>query len=86
MDVQAAKLELMKLLLDTQKEQVLEQIQEIFDNATNEPDAEPIEKTLSSEQLLELDDRLNNYELGEMDFKTWEDTKESILARANNGL
>ena len=78
MNVEATKLELMQLLLNTQKENILLQLKEIFER---EGDVE-----LSKEQEQELSHRLEKYDSGKMKFSSWEESKERIRTRAKNAL
>ncbi|MBX2916950.1 MAG: addiction module component [Cyclobacteriaceae bacterium] len=75
MDIQSLKIDLIQWLTEIKDKSVLEKVKAIKDE--NGLD-------LSSEQLLELNDRLEKYELGEMKFKSWEETKTSVRRRSKN--
>lgn len=78
MDLEATKLELMQMLLNTQKEKVLMQIKEVFEREG--------EIALSKEQQQELNLRLEKYASGKMNFSSWEEAKERIRTRGSNAL
>ena len=78
MNVEATKLELMQMLLNTQKESVLLQLKEIFEQEENHE--------LSKEQQQEINTRLQKYDSGKMNFSRWEDSKERIRNKAKNAL
>jgi putative addiction module component (TIGR02574 family) len=77
MDVAALKLDLLKWLTQLQDEVVLEKI-----NALKEASEE--ETGLSSEQIEELDRRLEKYQRGEMEFSSWESVKERVKSTLKN--
>jgi putative addiction module component (TIGR02574 family) len=79
MDVAALKLDLIQWLAQIQDESLLKKIQLIRDSKE-----EILE--LSEEQLLELDQRLEKYERGEMNFSSWEKVKERVKNRAKNEI
>ncbi|SEF84069.1 addiction module protein [Algoriphagus boritolerans] len=79
MDVAALKLDLIQWLAQIQDESLLKKIQFIRDSKE-----ENLE--LSEEQLLELDQRLEKYERGEMNFSSWEKVKERVKNRAKNEI
>ncbi|MFN3997442.1 addiction module protein [Algoriphagus sp.] len=71
MDVAALKLDLIQWLAQIQDESLLKKIQFIRDSKE-----ENLE--LSEEQLLELDQRLEKYERGEINFSSWEKVKDRM--------
>jgi putative addiction module component (TIGR02574 family) len=77
MDVAALKLDLLKWLTQLQDEVVLEKI-----NALKKASEE--ETGLSSEQIEELDRRLEKYQRGEMEFSSWESVKERVKSTLKN--
>lgn len=79
MDVAALKLDLIQWLAQIQDETLLKRIQFIKDSKD-----EGVE--LSEEQLLELDERLEKYERGEMNFSSWEKVKDRVKTRAKNEI
>lgn len=78
MDIQSLKIDIIRWLTELTDETVLEKIHAIKER---EEDIE-----LSASQQIELDKRLKKYELGEMKFKSWEETKENIRKRSKNAL
>lgn len=79
MDVAALKLDLIQWLAQIQDETLLKRIQSIKDSKNEDLE-------LSEEQLLELDERLEKYERGEMNFSSWEKVKERVKTRAKNEI
>ncbi|MBA4300736.1 putative addiction module component, TIGR02574 family [Algoriphagus alkaliphilus] len=77
MDVVSLKLDLIKWLSHLQDEAILKKIHSI-------KKANDQEIGLTSEQLEELDRRLDKYERGEMNFSTWENVKARVKSRAKN--
>lgn len=79
MDVAALKLDLINWLTQIQDKELLKKIQLLKEGIENESE-------LSKEQLLELDQRLEKYEAGQMDFSSWEDVKVRLKTRVKNEL
>lgn len=79
MDVAALKLDLIHWLTQIQDKELLKKIQLLKEGIENESE-------LSEDQLLELDQRLEKYEAGQMDFSSWEDVKVRIKTRVKNEL
>lgn len=77
MDAATLKLDLIKWLTQLQDEGVLKKI-----NALREVNEEDI--GLSSEQIDELERRLEKYRRGEMEFSSWESVKERIKSSMKN--
>ena len=77
MDIQALKIDIIHWLTELKDKDVLEKI-----NAIKEE--EYIE--LSPAQQAELDKRLKKYQRGEMNFKSWEETRASIRKRSKNAI
>jgi putative addiction module component (TIGR02574 family) len=77
MDAAALKLDLIKWLSQLQDEGVLKKI-----NALREVNEEAI--GLSSEQIDELERRLEKYRRGEMEFSSWESVKERVKSSMKN--
>lgn len=75
MDIQRQKIDIIHWLTQLKDKAVLDKIQAIKDDASFD---------LSSSQKMELNDRLEKYERGEMKFKSWEKTKASIRKRSKN--
>ncbi len=72
MDLQAEKIELVKLLLETKKESLIKKIKMIF---KEEQDAS---YELPESHKEELDRRLKRLEKGETKFYTWEQVEEKL--------
>lgn len=79
MDVAALKLDLIQWLTQIQDKELLKKIQLLKEGIENESE-------LSEDQLLELDQRLEKYEAGQMDFSSWEDVKDRLKTRVKNEL
>ena len=79
MDVAALKLDLIQWLTQIQDKALLKKIQLLKEGIENESE-------LSEDQLLELDQRLEKYETGQMDFSSWEDVKDRLKTRVKNEL
>lgn len=77
MDIQSLKIDLIHWLTQLKDKTVLEKIQAIKDDEGY---------YLSSSQQEELNERLEKYERGDMEFKSWEETKASIRSRSKNAL
>jgi|GEM_PF-797475 peptide subunit release factor RF-3 len=77
MDAAALKLDLIKWLSQLQDEGVLKKI-----NALREANEEVA--GLSSEQIDELERRLEKYQRGEMEFSSWVSVKERIKSSIKN--
>lgn len=77
MDIQSLKIDIIHWLTQLNDKNVLEKIHALKEKE----DAE-----LSSDQLVELEKRLDKYERGEMKFKSWEETRASVKKRAKNAL
>lgn len=74
MDIQATKIELVKLLLETNEVRLLEKVKNILKKEQNE------DYELTPEQTSILEERIAKYEKGELEFSTWE----SIEKRLND--
>lgn len=74
MDIQATKIELVKLLLETSEVSLLEKVKNILKKEQNE------DYELTPEQNSILEERIARYEKGELEFSTWE----SIEKRLND--
>lgn len=79
MDIQSAKIELIHWLTELQDKTILKKLQGIKDQ-------EESTFELSPDQKKELDDRLEKYENGEMEFSTWETVKDRIRSRSKDDL
>lgn len=77
MDSAALKLDLIKWLTQLQDEVILKKI-----NALKEANED--ELGLASDQIEELDRRLEKYKRGEMEFSSWESVKEKIKSTGKN--
>lgn len=75
MDVATLKLDLIRWLTQIQDKSLLMKIQLLKEGMENESE-------LSEAQLLELDQRLEKYEAGQLEFSSWEDVKDRLKARA----
>ena len=78
MDIQSIKVDLIHWLTELQDLSVLEQLQGM--KAKQESSLK-----LNSEQTKELDSRLKRYENGEMKFSSWEQVRERIKSKAEEG-
>lgn len=79
MDIQSAKIELIHWLTELQDKTILKKLQGIKDQ-------EESTFELSPDQKKELDDRLEKYENGEVEFSTWETVKDRIRNRTKDDL
>lgn len=77
-DIQSMKIELIQWLTNISDKETLNKILAIKSKE------KPLE--LTPEQERELDSRLSKYLRGEMKFKSWEETKESIKRRAKHAV
>lgn len=77
MDTQSLKIDLIHWLTQLKDQNILKKIQAIKAEADVE---------LSPAQEDELEKRLEKYEQGEMQFKSWEETKAGVRKRAKNAL
>lgn len=77
MDIQATKLKLMQLLLDTQKEQVLQRIKEIFD----QEDEADFWDELSEEDQAAINEGLDQLDGGK--FVSHQSVRDEIKNRLN---
>jgi len=75
MDIQSLKIDLIQWLTQLKDKTILEKVKAIKDEQGFD---------LSSDQLLELNDRVEKYERGEMKFNSWEETKTNIRKRSKN--
>ena len=75
MNIQATKLEIMQLLLQTEEEGILEKIKNIF----KENDS-IIEDEIPSWQIKESAKRLENLENGDLKTRDWEEAKTDIFS------
>lgn len=78
MDIQSLKIDIIHWLTELKDKNVLERIYAIKEGEEG--------NELSSAQQTELENRLNKYDLGEMEFKSWEETKASIRKRSKDAL
>lgn len=76
MDIQSLKIDLIHWLTELKDTAVLEKINAIKEETDG----------LTESQHAELERRLEKYSKGEMNFKSWEDAKESIRERSKNAL
>jgi hypothetical protein len=77
MDMQSLKIDIIHWLTELTDKNVLEKIDAI---------KKETELDLSQSQQVELEKRLKKYELGEGEFKSWEETKVSIRKRSKDAL
>lgn len=77
MDIQSLKIDLIHWLTQLQDRNVLEKIRAIKDEG---------EYDLSEAQQEEFGKRLEEYERGDIKFKSWEETKASIRSRSKDAL
>ncbi len=73
MDLQAEKIELVKLLLETQKESLIKKIMALLKDQRENEDFEFLESHKE-----ELDRRLSRMEKGETKFYTWEEVEQKL--------
>ncbi|GAA3645023.1 addiction module protein [Flavivirga jejuensis] len=73
MDLQAEKIELVKLLLETQKKSLIKKIKTLFKDESENKAFE-----LPGSQKEELDRRLSRMEKGETKFYTWEQVEQKL--------
>ena len=73
MDLQAEKIELVKLLLETQKESLIKKIKTLFKDESENKTFE-----LPESQKEELDRRLSRMEKGDTKFYTWEQVEQKL--------
>lgn len=76
MDIQSLKIDIIHWLTELKDTAVLEKIMAIKEEASG----------LTASQQAELDKRLEKYDRGEMNFKSWEETKKNIRERSKNAL
>ncbi len=76
MDIQSLKIDIIHWLTELKDTAVLEKIMAIKEEASG----------LTASQQAELDKRLEKYDRGEMNFKSWEETKNNIRERSKNAL
>ena len=72
MDLQAEKIELVKLLLETKKESLIKKIKMIF------KEEQDLSYELPESHKEELDRRLKRLEKGETKFYTWEQVEQKL--------
>lgn len=77
MDIQNLKIDLIHWLTQLKDKSILAKVKAIKDEQ---------EIALSSEQLDELNERLEKYRKGEMKFKSWEEVKANVRKRSKNAL
>jgi hypothetical protein len=77
MDIQSLKIDIIHWLTELTDKNVLEKIEAI---------KKETELELTSVQQLELEKRLNKYELGETELKSWEETKINVRIRYKDAL
>ncbi|WP_303316927.1 addiction module protein [Flavivirga abyssicola] len=73
MDLQAEKIELIKLLLETQQESLIKKIKTLLKDESENKTFE-----LPESQKEELDRRLSRMEKGETKFYTWEQVEQKL--------
>jgi len=73
MDLQAEKIELVKLLLETQKESLIKKIKALLIDQKDDEDFELLESHKE-----ELDRRLSRMEKGKTKFYTWEQVEQKL--------
>ncbi len=73
MDLQAEKIELVKLLLETQKESLIKKIKDLLKDQSENEDFELLESHKE-----ELDRRLSRMEEGKTKFYTWEQVEQKL--------
>jgi hypothetical protein len=73
MNLHAEKIELIKLVLQTEKESVLKKLKQVLVDDVNENQQE-----LTLLQKTELDRRLRRMENDETEFYTWEDLEQKL--------
>ena len=76
MNIQALKIDIIHWLTELRDEQVLEKIQEIRESSEN--------VSFSASQQKELKSRLESFENGTMEFKTWEEARATIKKSYND--
>jgi len=79
MDVQSVKIDLIHWLTELQDKAVLQQLQGLKEQQESSFE-------LNAEQKEELDDRLEKYGNGEMEFSTWDTVKNRVRNRAKDAL
>lgn len=79
MDIHSVKIDLIKWLTDLQDQKIIAQIQELKQQQESLPE-------LSDAQKLELKERLEKYERGEMKFSSWDEVKQRIQKKAKDDL
>lgn len=77
MDIQRVKIDIIQWLTQLNDEKVLKKILTLREEEGYE---------LSPDQMNTLEDRLEKYERGEMNFKSWKDVKSNIKKRAKDVL
>lgn len=77
MDIQSLKIDIIHWLTELTDKNVLEKINTI---------KKETELELTSLQQLELEKRLEKFELGETELKSWEETKENVRKRSKDAL
>ena len=76
MDIQAEKLELIEMLLQTESKTILEKVRTVFIAEKKENETQ-----LSEEQWAIVEERKAEYLRGESTYHTWEEAKEIILRK-----
>jgi putative addiction module component (TIGR02574 family) len=79
MDVKSVKTDLIHWLTELQDKSVLKKLQALKDQQESS-------FKLSTEQLSELENRLEKYENGEIEFSPWDTVKDRIRKRAKDAL
>ncbi len=77
MDIKSLKLELIKWLTELQDTSMLETLKRLKEKG---------EDKLTTSQREVLQERLHQYESGEITFSTWKDTKEQVRHRGKDGV
>ncbi len=78
MNIQALKIDIIHWLTELRDERVLEKIQGIRENAE--------QISLSAAQKIELSNRIQNYENGTMEFKSWKEARKDIKKSHKGGV
>ncbi len=76
MDIQSLKIDLIHWLTEIKDKNILDKIYALKEDFNQEQ--------ISIEQQIELNKRLEKFDKGEMNFKSWDDTKASVRSRAKN--
>lgn len=75
MDIQATKLELIKMLMEVDKDSILQEIKEILYSEKHREKSQ-----LTAEQKSELDKRMEKHLSGESKSYSWEEVKQKLIS------